>query len=198
MFKDPLHWFPSLAFSNLLALLVIGSYLVDYIVPKITASKTASRPALSQDRSSFLIIQGAGVLAIVAAVVCRYFNWTVLPGWAQWLGLAVGFIGITFREWAVITLGSYFSRVVEIEEGHRIITTGPYHWIRHPAYTGMILVYVGLGLAIGSGAGALISSLFVICATIYRINIEETVLSTAFGDQFDEYARRRWRLFPGW
>jgi len=40
MFKDPIHWFPSLAFSNLLAILVLGSYLVDYIVPKAISSRT--------------------------------------------------------------------------------------------------------------------------------------------------------------
>jgi protein-S-isoprenylcysteine O-methyltransferase len=198
MFKDPLHWFPSPLFSTLLAVLFFGSYIVDYLVPKITAPKAGARPGSRQDRSSFLVIQGAGVLAVAVAFAGRYLNWIVLPSSVQWLGLAVDVFGIAFREWAVVTLGRFFSRIVEIEPGHRLIREGPYRRIRHPAYTGMILIYVGLALAMGSGAGTLAATLLIGGATLYRIKVEEAALARVFGTQYEDYVRQTWRLFPAW
>lgn len=198
MFKDPLHWFPNLLYSNLLAALFVGSYLVDTIVPRITAANAKSRGGKDQDRGSFLIIQAAALLAVGAAVVGRYLNLWVITGLFQWLGLVIGFFGIIFREWAVITLGKSFARVVRIEPEQRLITGGPYRWIRHPAYTGMLLVYVGLGMALGSVVGTITASLCMLGATMYRIRVEEAALHREFGQQYVEYSSSRWMLFPGW
>ena len=110
----------------------------------------------------------------------------------------MGVMGITFREWAVITLGRYFSRIVEIEPDHRLVTKGPYRWIRHPAYTGMILFDIGVALALGSWIGSFLAAALIGTATLYRISIEEWVLAESFGTEYEKYAHRTWRLFPGW
>lgn len=198
MFTDPLNWFPSILFSNLLAVLFFGGYIADHLVPKLAGAPPRTNQGLSRDKSSFGVIQVAGILAAVVAFVCRYLGWIVLPAWAQWFGLALGAFGICYREWAVVTLGRFFSRVVEIEPGQRLITSGPYRHIRHPAYTGMILFYVGFALALGSGAGVVTSTLIIFTATAYRIKIEELALREAFGTEYEEYIQRTWKLVPGW
>jgi len=189
--------FPTPIFSTLLAVLFFGTFIIDYLVPKFSSPEATRRPVLSGDRSSYVVIQIAGLVAILMAFLCRYMGWGIVPGWAQWLGLAIGAFGLFFREWAVIRLGQYFSRVVEIEAGHRLVTDGPYRRIRHPAYTGMILVDFGIALAIGSWIGALLALVIVLSAVLYRINVEEALLIRAFGDEYRRYMAHTWQLFPG-
>ena len=102
------------------------------------------------------------------------------------------------RQWALIHLGRFFSRSVQIEAEHRVITSGPYHWIRHPSYTGMILIYTGMIMALGTWLGTFLTFTLVTGGLLYRIRVEELALISALGDEYREYMRQTWRLFPGW
>ena len=102
------------------------------------------------------------------------------------------------REWAVYLLGRHFSRTVKVTVGQHLVTAGPYRRLRHPAYTGMILMDVAIVLALGTWIGALVMFIALLIPTLYRIRVEEGVLEAAFGDQYLAWARRTWRLFPGW
>jgi len=198
LFKDPLHWFPDPYFSTILAAFVFGMYVIDYSVPKALAQRRPNQPILVQDRSSFLIIQVTGIAAIAAAIAFRYLNWTIAPGAVQYIGLLLIPAGLGVREWAVIKLGRFFSRTVQIEPGHQLITDGPYRWIRHPAYTGMVLIYLGIALAVGTWLGGVVTLGLMLAATTYRIGIEEQVLIEAFGNAYRDYMKHTWRLFLGW
>lgn len=111
------------------------------------------------------------------------------------LGAALALAGIALRVWAVRTLGSSFEREVVVNTGQTIVRTGPYRWIRHPAYAGNILTWFGVGLAIGSWIGAFLGTAIVLLAHLPRIRVEERVLSQAFGDY--ERQSSRFRLIPG-
>ena len=125
-------------------------------------------------------------------------NWTITPGAIQYFGLVLIPIALALREWAIIKLGRFFSRTVQLEPGHRLITDGPYRWFRHPAYTGMVLIDLGVALALGTWLGAAITLILILSATMYRITVEEKVLIAAFDNEYREYMKRTWRLFPGW
>jgi protein-S-isoprenylcysteine O-methyltransferase Ste14 len=198
MFKDPLHWFPDRLFSTILAVLLFGTFFIDYALPKILAQGDSNHPILMQDRCSFRIIQVIGIIGITAAMVFRYLNWAITPGVIQYVGLLFILAGLILREWAVIKLGRFFSRTVQIKSDHQLITDGPYRWLRHPAYTGMVLVYMGIALALGTWLGAVITTGFMLAATVYRIRVEEQVLIETFGNEYRDYMKRTWRLFPGW
>jgi protein-S-isoprenylcysteine O-methyltransferase len=198
MFKDPFHWFPDPYFSTIFALFVIGTYLIDYSIPKLLAKNQTSKPERIQDRSSFLGIQAAGIISLAVSLACRYMNWTITPAAIQYFGLLLIPVGLALREWAIIKLGRFFSRTVEIEPGHRLIKDGPYYWIRHPAYTGMVLVDLGIALALGTWVGAIITLILILSATLYRIKIEEKVMIAAFGEEYRDYMKQTWMLFPGW
>jgi protein-S-isoprenylcysteine O-methyltransferase len=62
----------------------------------------------------------------------------------------------------------------------------------------MVVVYTGIGLAIGTWLGAAVALALMLGATMYRISVEEEVLIAAFGQEYCDYIRRTWRLFPGW
>ena len=76
-------------------------------------------------------------------------------------------------------------------------TKGPYRWIRHPAYGGALLTIVGVPLALGTWAGALVTAAIGLAAYSYRVRVEEQALLAAFGDEYREYRRRTWKFLPG-
>jgi protein-S-isoprenylcysteine O-methyltransferase len=198
MFHDPYHWFPGPYFSTVLAVVVFAAFLVDYLVPRRLAARRIGGPVVVRDRDSYLLFQLVGVLAIALALACRSLNWAIAPPAVQYAGLALIVAAASLREWAILRLGRFFSRTVQIEPGHRLVTDGPYRRLRHPAYTGMVLVYAGIGLALGTWLGAAVAMALMLGATMYRISVEEDVLIAAFGQEYCDYIRRTWRLFPGW
>ena len=151
-----------------------------------------------RDRSFFVMWLG-GTLSILLAVLGRKVH-APLPGprWASFaIGIALIWIGLALRLWAVRTLGRFFTVKVSILEGHRVIDTGPYRFVRHPSYTGLLLTYLGFGIGLDSWAsvaGAIVPPL---AAAIWRIADEEEVLLRELGDPYREYARGRRRLLPG-
>jgi len=197
IFKDPYGWFPNQLFTNLFSLLFLGVYAIEYIVQRYT-NPHAYEPAAKSDRGSFHVITIALILAISLSVYFRLNNIGTLTGLFQWLGLVLMIAGSAFRQWALIHLGRFFSRSVQVEAEHRVITTGPYRWIRHPAYTGMILIYTGMIMALGTWLGTFVTFMLVTGSLLYRIRVEEQTLLTALGNEYREYIKNTWQLFPGW
>jgi protein-S-isoprenylcysteine O-methyltransferase Ste14 len=107
-------------------------------------------------------------------------------------------LGTVIREWSIVLLGRFFSRTVKIEQDHRLIVSGPFRWIRHPAYTGMLIMDTSIVLGLGTWAGALAMFIVVLLAALYRIRVEEKALLEAFGDQYRAYMQRTGRLLPLW
>lgn len=113
------------------------------------------------------------------------------------LGMAIALAGIGVRGWGVATLGRYFQREVVIEAGQTLVTTGPYRWVRNPAYAGSLLTIFGVALMFGSWVGAAAGTLIAFLALLPRLRVEEAALTGAFGDAYRAYAARTARLIPG-
>ena len=197
MLNDPLGWFPSPLFNNLFLLILIAVYTIDYIIPRFT-NPNYRRQSLKSDSGSYFVITLAIFLEIALSIYMRMHNIGTLTGLFQWFGLFVMAAGSAFRQWALIHLGRFFSRTVQIESGHKVITSGPYRWIRHPAYTGMIMIYTGLSMALGTWLGAILAFIIVTASLLYRIRVEEATLLEALGVEYRQYIAQTWQLFPGW
>ena len=104
--------------------------------------------------------------------------------------------GITLRMWAVQTLGRFYTRTLRISESQRVVQEGPYKNVRHPGYLGVILLWVGAGLATVNWIVAALVTLTVIAAYRYRINAEERMPVASFGEQDEAYMKHTWRLLP--
>ena len=111
-------------------------------------------------------------------------------------GVALMLVGISVRWAAVHALGVYFSGKVSILEIQHIVKAGPYLHVRHPAYAGSLLAYLGMGLAFANWISFVFIFFPVLLAALYRIRIEESVLKEAFGDEYDGYSRSTKRLVP--
>jgi protein-S-isoprenylcysteine O-methyltransferase Ste14 len=119
-------------------------------------------------------------------------------GWAPVaIGLIVLAAGVTLRTWAILTLGRLFKFVVVIQEDHRVVATGPYRLLRHPSYTGALVAFLGVGIALNNWLSMLTLVALPLAAILVRIRVEEAELATALGQEYRSYASRTRRLVPG-
>jgi protein-S-isoprenylcysteine O-methyltransferase Ste14 len=145
--------------------------------------------------SSFLVIF-SWVAVLGFTVVFAKMGYGLLPDWIYFIGIAVMLAGIVFRQWAIAVLGRYFSREIGVQKEHKVVETGPYRLIRHPSYTGVLIFYVGMGLAVQSFASILVAAAIFGIAYGYRIFVEEKVLISELGNNYAEYMKRTKRIIP--
>lgn len=144
-----------------------------------------------------LLVAAAAVWGVVMPLDAERLRWSHVPAWLQVAGgIAVAggelLFLLTFRE------NSYLSPTVRVqrERGQRVVSTGPYRYVRHPLYSGFVLWVVGAALLLGSWVGLLIS-LALVAGVAWRAVREERTLRTEL-DGYDAYlARVRFRLIPG-
>ncbi|NOZ63224.1 MAG: isoprenylcysteine carboxylmethyltransferase family protein [Calditrichaeota bacterium] len=111
------------------------------------------------------------------------------------LGLILG--GLIIRWIAIISLKKYFTVDVSIQKDHQIKTDGLYQSIRHPAYLGSLLSFLGLGLAFSNWISTLVIFVPILAVFLLRIRVEEEALLEFFGEEYEKYRQRTKKLIPG-
>ena len=140
-----------------------------------------------------------GILLVALPYVpYAVFDTRILPRTfaTYWSGVTLVFLGLAFAVWARRHIGSNWSGTVTVKENHASVRTGPYAWVRHPMYSGIILLLVGSSLLLGSWWGVAISPLFAVLLAV-RAGIEERALIAGLPDYAGYAARVRYRLAPG-
>ena len=112
------------------------------------------------------------------------------------IGLVVFAGGEALRVWSKLQLGRYFTYTVQTSSDQPVITTGPYRMLRHPSYTGMVLIIMGIGLLWGNWLGFGVLTVTAFVGLAYRISVEETALLADLGDRYRTYAEHHKRLIP--
>ena len=115
---------------------------------------------------------------------------------AFWAGIVTMCFGFLLRHWSIYILGKYFRTTVELERDHKVVRTGPYKYIRHPSYSGMILFCIGYGLVAQNWLSLIAAVLFPTVSLLYRIKIEEAALVQGIGAEYDEYQKGTKKLIP--
>jgi protein-S-isoprenylcysteine O-methyltransferase Ste14 len=119
-----------------------------------------------------------------------------LPFGVRLGGLAVAVASASFAAWAMWSLGESYGIRMDLFEGHRLVTRGPYRLTRHPMYLGIVSFHFGATVAMESLALLVITFLYVIPFTALRIRAEDRVLAEGFGDDFRAFAGRVPALVP--
>lgn len=124
-------------------------------------------------------------------------TWGYRPGGYLWvvLGLVIQGLGIALALWARRELGREWSSEVRVIEHHRLVCSGPYQLVRHPIYTAMLFIFIGLAVQSGQFHSLLALPLFLI-RYWRKIPAEEKLLLETFGAEYDTYRRRTWALVP--
>lgn len=165
-------------------------------------SPRGANHAPNADRSLLALLPGA--LLFLLGMPLEYLSPKAAhspPLSVPWLGLGLILAGMLLRIRVRQALKQAYQGNLQVLPGQRLVTGGPYRWIRHPGYTGFILQALGLAVGFSSLCG-LVGLVAFVLALVYRIRIEEQMLFYAFGHgafgaQYLGYAARTWRLVPG-
>lgn len=150
----------------------------------------------ARDRGTRSTLVIGWVAAFVSAIwVAGHFSggWQLLAG----VGLLLMWTGLAIRIWAVLALGASFRTTVEVDAGQRLVDTGPYRFVRHPSYTGILLLAIGYGVTLNSWLSLAILLVVPLATTLRRISVEEATMADVLGDPYRAYRRRTKRLLPG-
>ncbi|RDG35594.1 methyltransferase family protein [Streptomyces corynorhini] len=173
------------------AIMTIAYLLWLVLEVRVTARSSAS-PKAETDRGTVHVYASARLITLVAATVPPPY-WTEYQPWLLVL-VALFLGGVALRLAAIRTLGRFYSHRVRALSDHSIVTTGPYRYLRHPAYTGMILANLAfVSFFINAWSAAALMVLF-LPTLMVRIHVEERMLFTLAG--YREFAASRRRLIP--
>ncbi|BCY18033.1 membrane protein [Leptolinea sp. HRD-7] len=151
-----------------------------------------------QDKEQVLIIKLSYIPFILAYILPGFdfrFGWSHMP---VWLVILSDVLVLASYLWVVnvFRTNRYASRVVEVDKGQSVISTGPYALVRHPMYTGVAVMYLFSPLALGS-YWAVIPALFILPILVYRLLSEEKILARDLPGYTDYMEKVKYHLFPG-
>jgi protein-S-isoprenylcysteine O-methyltransferase Ste14 len=150
------------------------------------------RGGAARDRGTRVLI--AVTLGISVAVAVVSASRSTGPRIA---GVIVMWLGLAIRVWAIAALGRAFRTTVEVDPGQTVVSSGPYRWVRHPSYSGLLLILIGCGLASGNWLALVVCALLPLPALLRRIHVEEAELTSVLGDRYRVYETQTKRLIPG-
>lgn len=175
----------------LLTVLVLVFYLVWCGIEMSVSMRERSRPVAPRDGGTFAYALTQMLVVVFALVLPG--AWAT-PDWFTGVGIALLLQGMALRLNAIAKLGRFYSRRVRLETDHQLIRSGPYRWIRHPAYAGALMGHLGLAVVFHSWVACAIWAGLMAPMVARRIIIEESVLFELNG--YAEYARHTRRLAP--
>jgi protein-S-isoprenylcysteine O-methyltransferase Ste14 len=115
---------------------------------------------------------------------------------SNYIGLALYSIGITFRYVGTLTLGKYFTRGIEIDTKHQLVSNGLYTYLRHPLYLGLFLLGISTSLVYGNYLMIIVSMLLMGSTLNYRMVLEERAMEKIIGKRYKEWKAKRYRFIP--
>ena len=153
---------------------------------------------------AFALLLRLGSALVVAASFLAYpfapawLAWSSLslPTWLRWIAGGVALACLPTIWWVLVSIGDNISETVLIKANHRLVTHGPYHWIRHPLYAVALVELLSLATIAGSWYLLLLACTGIVVFRLIVIPKEEDNLIRAFGKAYEEYRRRTGALLP--
>ncbi|AMV33145.1 Isoprenylcysteine carboxyl methyltransferase (ICMT) family protein [Pirellula sp. SH-Sr6A] len=185
------------------AILILLGIAIASIVPAKRASSTNSRRE-DQPRDTigfFLAIQSCTLLLVASTAAYMIYPTSVawaslpIPSLVRWVGMLVGLPAIALFIWSLRHLGKSLTGTASVRSGGELVTSGPYHWVRHPYYVATAGLMTGVCLLAANGLLALGCALLLVLLAA-RLPQEEQALREAYGERYAKYAEQTGRFFP--
>ncbi len=176
-------------------------YVVLWIAYWLVQAGRQRGQASAYDRKQMVVYVVDGVIVIPALVVAVPWEYTHFTGpiprddAVSWAGLTLFALGVVVLAAAMRTLGELYTLYLGIQPRHRLVTTGPYRYVRHPGYLGEVLAMFGTGFALSSITGLVLAFLSLLLV-LKRDKPEEEMLTAEFGDEYRKYTGRTKKLIP--
>lgn len=184
----------NILFGGLVGLFMLGEYTMRF------RSRAYKKSGRRVERSSLSVVVATVVVGVVGAIELTHWKAAEIDRFQFPLfvvGLVLMGAGFVVRQWSILTLGRFFTVDVRVHPGQTVIDRGPYRWVRHPSYTGLIVFFFGFGLALSNWASLAVLAVVPTFGLLVRIRAEERALFTELGDEYSRYAATRRRLLPG-
>ncbi len=171
-------------------------FLFEIFLARKKRSSKDSRTEVDKGSLNVLWLAILAGISLSVILMMKYYlpisNKMLIP----YLGLLFIVLGLIFRIIAIKKLANDFTVDVSIGNNQELCTTGIYGLVRHPAYAGSIISFIGLGLSLNNWISLLVIATPVIAAFLYRIKIEEQILIEKFGKKYLEYRQKTKKIIP--
>ncbi len=163
-----------------------------------------SDQTISRTREERLVVPLASFMSALGTIawLVQVFapprmKWAALPTptWSRWVGVGLGIVSLPLFAWTHQALGKNWSGSLVTKEGHTLVSSGPYRWVRHPMYTALILQQLA-SLLLSANWVIGIAGLGISILCVARVGDEEALMIEEFGDQYRAYMERTGRFLP--
>ena len=182
---------------------ILWAVVVLFPVSEIVLARVKrAKPQTSQleDRGSMRLLWLAITVGVTLAIIApQWLPAARVPGSFRLLGslaLSLMVVGLTIRWVAILTLGRFFTVNVAIQTGHSVVESGPYRFVRHPSYSGLLLAFVGLAIFFGNWFSIVGLLVPIVLAVLNRVAKEEQALLASLGPPYAAYCARTKRFIP--
>jgi len=185
------------AYIGFVVLMALATPFITHLIPEGIGDKGREEKHRTRQDVAWNVARPFLVILILAMPFCDRRDLLTMPenSSLRWSGLALVVTGFVLITWTTVELGRQYSVYITLQQDHQLITSGPYRYIRHPRYLGVMVVALGLALLFRSWI-ALAALPFLLALLIFRLTDEEKLLREEFGGQWEAYVQRSWRLVP--
>ena len=180
--------------------IISGCWLVFvaiWVLAAVSTKRTVYRETRAQRLRYWVLLVFAYLLLFYGPRLPYPLNLGITPYVAPTAGAAAVLcvIGLVFAVWARVTLGRNWSGVVTLKEGHELVERGPYRFVRHPIYTGILTMFFATAVAQGHLSG-FVGTLLLFASFWIKLRDEEKLMLQQFPEQYADYRRRTKRIIP--
>ena len=173
------------------------AWVIVWVLWAFQSKKIRQREDNTSRISYSIVVWASAYLIFFGGRLRGFWHYEIIPyaSWLGWAGIVITALGFAFALWARLRLGSNWSGTVTIKVGHTLIRTGPYRWVRHPIYTGIVIAMAGTAIALNQWRGVVAVFVLWVALTMKRLKEEEFMRQT-FGAQYIEYSQTTGAIFP--
>jgi protein-S-isoprenylcysteine O-methyltransferase Ste14 len=177
--------------------MAILTVIVAVLLPEGGSSRGQGIKTMTKHKLSLAFLQVVPILIVFLAPYFDQRSYAVFTenNLIRWIGLGISFFGFVLMNWSVKVLDKQFSVEVTVQQNHQLITQGPYQYVRHPRYLGIIIFFTGVSLTFRSWL-CLILVLATLGVLIWRIIDEEKLMHAEFKRDWETYKLRTYALLP--
>lgn len=168
-----------------------------WVLAAVSTKRTVYRETRGQRLRYWVLLVVACFLLFNGRQLPYPLNMRILPHVAPtaWAAAVLCVIGLAFALWARVTLGRNWSGMVTLKEGHELVERGPYRFVRHPIYTGILTMSFATALAQGHLSG-LVGTLLMFASFWIKLRDEEELMLQQFPERYADYRRRAKCIIP--
>ncbi len=178
------------------AILFLCFFVIGFLVELRIFKKQRLIVGQEKDKGSLPLLLLISLINVAIIFLLANYRLGQINSLFSYFGLGIMISGFFLRQWSIQTLKQFFTPVVSIQKNHRLITNGPYTYIRHPSCTGLLLEFLGASLATANIVSFFIVIAITIPSLLYRISIEEKVLIENFRGIYLSYKKKTKKLIP--